>query len=153
MRITIGKSGSENAYSLVEVVVASGVAGIMFAALLGGLSSGFNSVQLDRENSRASQILLEKTELLRLYNWNQITGADTNVYLPTTFTAPFYPDTNNGGFTYAGTVTVTNATMSASYTNDMRSVTIALRWTSNKIAHYRSMTTLVSRYGLQNYIY
>ena len=53
MRITVGKSGSQSAYSLVEVVVAAGVAGIMFAALLGGLTTGFSSVQLDRENSRA----------------------------------------------------------------------------------------------------
>ncbi len=151
--LTQRKLKLEAAYSLVEVLVASAVAGIMFAAFMGGLSTGFTSVQLDRENSRAAQILLEKTELLRLYNWNQVTGSDANTYIPTTFTAPFYPDAANGGFTYNGTVTITNASISASYSNDLRSVTIALTWTSAKIFHSRSMTTYISRYGLQNYIY
>jgi hypothetical protein len=134
-------------------MVAAAVAGIMFAACMAGFSSGFGGVQFDRENSRAVQILLEKMELLRLYNWDQITGADTNTYVPGTFTAPFYPAGANGGFIYNGTVTITNAGITQSYSNDMRTITVALTWTSGRQTHYRSMSTFVSQYGLQNYVY
>jgi len=130
------------------------VAGIMFAACMAGFSSGFSGVQADRENSRAVQILLEKMELIRLYNWAQVTRADTNTYLPATFTAPFFPaGANDGGFSYNGTVSITNATISSSYSNYLRTVTVTVTWTSGKVTHSRSMSTFVSQYGLQNYIY
>ena len=134
-------------------MVALGVLGFMFAACMAGFSWGFGGVQLDRENSRAGQILLEKMELLRLYNWSQVTGADTNTYVPTNFTAPFYPITGNGGFLYNGTVAITNSGITQTYSNDIRTITVALTWTSGRVRHYRSMSTFVSQYGLQNYIY
>ena len=133
--------------------MASGVGGILVAVALAGFYGGFAAIQLDRENSRATQILLEKTELLRLYNWNQITGGDTNVYVPTNFTAPFYPNSSNGVFTYTGTVSIAGCAIGTSYSNDMRTVTITLMWKSRTLIRARSMSTLVSRYGLQNYIY
>jgi prepilin-type N-terminal cleavage/methylation domain-containing protein len=141
------------AFTLVEVMVASALAGIMFSALMAGFTMSFQTIQVDRENSRATQIMLEKTEVLRLYNWDQITGADTNTYIPTSFTAPFYPGGNNGGFTYAGTVVITNVPIASTYSNNLRAVTMNLTWTSGKAARSRSMTTWVSRYGLQNYLY
>jgi len=144
---------SEDAFTLVEVCVASCLAGIMIASMLAGFSMTFQSIQLDRENSRATQIMLEKTELLRLYNWDQITGADTNTFVPTNFTAPFYPDTNSGGFVYSGTVVITNVPIASTYSNDMRMVTITLNWASGHATRTRSMATWVSRYGLQNYLY
>jgi hypothetical protein len=135
--------------------MAAALAGIMFMTAIAGFSNAFSTLQLDRENSRATQILLEKTEMLRVYNWDQITGNDTNTYIPTTFTVPFYPGTNdsNGGFNYSGTVVITNLVTTASYSNDLRTVTITLTWTSGKAPRSRTMTTYVSQYGLQNTIY
>jgi type II secretory pathway pseudopilin PulG len=142
------------AFTMIEVMMASGLAGVFFLAFMGGFSATFKGVQIDRENSRAAQILLEKTELIRLYNWDQVTGNDTNTTIPTSFTAPFYPDTNNGGFTYTGTVVIsTNSPVTETYSNDIRCVTITLTWTSGAVARSRTMSTFVSRYGLQNYIY
>ena|SRR6266498_5225041 len=146
-------SARQRAFTLVEVLVASALIGIMFLAFMGGFSASFQNVQLDRENSRAAQILLEKTELVRLYNWDQIVGNDTNTFIPTNFTASFYPDTNNGGFTYSGTVAVTNAPIAETYTNDMRYITITVNWKSGKVQRSRTMSSYISRYGLQNYIY
>jgi prepilin-type N-terminal cleavage/methylation domain-containing protein len=143
----------QSAFTLVEVMVASALAGIMFSALLAGFTMAFQTIELDRENSRATQIMLEKTEVLRLYNWDRLTGTDTNTYIPTNFSAPFYPSGNNGGFTYAGTVVITNVPIASTYSNSLKAVTINLTWTSGKAARSRSMTTWVSRYGLQNYIY
>jgi prepilin-type N-terminal cleavage/methylation domain-containing protein len=140
-------------FTLIEVMVASALVGIIFTALLAGFTMSFQSIQVDRENSRATQIMIEKTEVIRLYNWDQITGADTNTFVPTTFTAPYYPDNNNGGFSYDGRVAITNVPISSTYSNDLRSVTITLNWVSGKAPRTRSMTTWVSKYGLQNYIY
>jgi prepilin-type N-terminal cleavage/methylation domain-containing protein len=146
-------SRPQSAFTLVEVVVASALAAILFVSAIAGFSSAFGTLQLDRENSRATQILLEKTEMLRLYNWDQITGNDTNTFVPTTFSAPFYPDATDGGFNYAGTAIITNAPISATYKDDLRMVTISLTWTSGLAVRSRAMTTYVSHYGLQNYIY
>jgi prepilin-type N-terminal cleavage/methylation domain-containing protein len=147
---------AQSAFSLVEVMVASALAGLMFMAGMTAFTSSFRIVGLDRENSRAMQILLEKTELVRLYNWDQITGNDTNTFIPATFTAPFSTATNNVGFNYWGTVLITNAPITETYSNDLREVIITLTWTSinsESMLHSRSMTTFVSQYGLQNYLY
>jgi prepilin-type N-terminal cleavage/methylation domain-containing protein len=146
---------SRAGFTLVEVIVASFLVGIMFLAFMGGFSASFQNVQIDREYSRATQILLEKTELLRLYDWDQVVGNDPNVFIPLNFTSPFYPTTNggNGGFNYSGSVTITNAPISESYSNDMRYVSISLTWTSGGVQRSRTMNSYVSRYGLQNYIY
>lgn len=143
----------QSAFTLVEVMVASTLIGIMVLAFMGSFSTCFQNIQLDRENSRAAQILLEKTELLRLYNWDQIVGNDTNTVVPATFSMPFYPDNNNGGFTYTGTVLITNAPVTETYSNDMRFVTISLTWKSGNVQRTRTMSSYVSKYGLQNYIY
>src|SRR5438445_4585852 len=140
------KRGRPDAFTLAEVVIASGLAGIMFMAGMSGFSSGFNGVKLDREESRATQILLEKTEMLRLYNWDQITGNDSTTYVPTNFTAPFYPATNSSvGFTYTGAVSLAAAPMSSSYSNDIKLATIKLTWHSGNVLRSRSMMTYVSR--------
>jgi prepilin-type N-terminal cleavage/methylation domain-containing protein len=145
--------GEEHGFTLVEVMVASALIGIMFLAFMAGFSTSFQGVQLDRENSRATQILLEKTELLRLYDWDQITGSDPSIYIPTNFIASFYPDTNNGGFSYSGTVVIANVPIAENYSNDMRQVILTVTWTSGRTTRSRTMSTFVSKYGLQNYIY
>jgi prepilin-type N-terminal cleavage/methylation domain-containing protein len=144
---------AQGGFTLVEVIMAAALAGIMFLTAIAGFSNAFSNLQLDRENSRATQILLEKTEMLRIYNWDQIIGRDATTYIPTTFTAPFYPDNSNGGFIYNGTVAITNLVTTASYSNDLRTITITLTWTSGKASRSRSMTTYVSQYGLANYMY
>jgi len=142
------------AFTLVQVMVAVALAGIMFVSPYAAIASAFNTVRSNRENLRATQVLLEITEMLRLYTWDQIIGNDTNTYVPATFTAPYYPDSRSGGFDYNGTVITTNAPLGiGTYSTNMRSVTIGLTWISGNTLRTRSMTTLVSRYGLQNYIF
>lgn len=141
---------------MIEVLMASAVAGIMFMIGMTAFSSTFRVVEANRENSRAMQILLEKTELLRLYNWDQLTGADASTYIPTTFSAPYCPGTNNTGFTYWGTVLITNVPITETYSNDLREIIVTVTWSSassGNTLRTRSMTTFVSRYGLQNYLY
>jgi hypothetical protein len=151
--VTSARRAGKNAFTLVEVMMASAVAGLMCVSVLASVTSAFTYLRLDRENSRASQILVEKMEVIRLYTWAQITGQDTNTFVPSTFTAPFYPDSNNGGFLYQGYTSISNAPLTENYNIDMRLVTLTLTWKSFNIAHSNTISTYVSRYGVQNYIY
>ena len=119
------------AFTLTEVLVGVAVSGIMFAAVLVCITNGFASVASNRENSRATQILLEKMEMIRLYNWNQITGNDPNTCVPPSFTASLYPNSADTGPRYAGTVRITSAPITETYASDLRLVKIDLTWTSS----------------------
>ena len=140
------------AFSLVEVMVAMGVLGILILSLYAAIAWGFATMRLARENIRATQVMIEKTETIRLYNWEEVT---TNGFLPRSFSVPYYPvgQSNGSGLIYYGTLTVTNAALGNSYDSDMRRVIITLNWTNAHLPRTRTITTLVSRYGLQNYIY
>ena len=135
---------------MIEVLVATAIVGIVFVSLIGGFTWGFTLVRLARENVRAAQILQEKTETLRLYNWDQI---NTPGFIPTNFTAAFDPTSPSTGVIYTGTVVVTDAPVTESYSNTLRQVIVEVGWTAGKINRNRRMSTFVSRYGLQNYIY
>jgi len=145
------------AYTLVEVVMAVFILAIMTISLYGGFSAGFAVVQLARENLRATQIILQKMETVRLYNWSQV--LNTNNYLKPTFTN-YYDPANKSGTLYRGFVTTTTPGLSGvTYSNDMRRLTVTLFWTNyqhgstNLIVRSRQMQTYIARYGMQNYLY
>ncbi|MBI4663684.1 MAG: hypothetical protein HY735_33195 [Verrucomicrobia bacterium] len=132
-------------------MVAVGISGIMFVSLYAGLSSGFAVAQLARENLRAGQILQEKMETIRLYTWQQI---NTSGFIPTNFVAPFYASTQaTSGLVYTGRVTIAQAPVSEVYSNDLKMVQVEVDWVSARTPRKREMSTFVSQYGLQNYIY
>jgi prepilin-type N-terminal cleavage/methylation domain-containing protein len=146
----------QSGFTLIEVMITVMVIGIMILGLYGGISFAFNEVKMVRENERATQILQERMEMVRLLNWDQV--ANMPGYIPTTFTVPFSATTNggvvsDGGLTYTGAVTVSTPVIVETYANDLKMITIKLNWTSGKIARQRQMTTLVSQYGLQRYVY
>lgn len=144
---------SARAFSLVEVLIAVGIVGVIFFSLYSAISSGFAIIQVSRENLRATQVLQEKMEVIRLYRWDQV---NSNGFVPTSFVEPFYATniaTNTTGLLYYGTLVVTNAPVTEVYSNDLRLISATVTWTSNNKQRERSMSTLVSRYGLQNYIY
>jgi type II secretory pathway pseudopilin PulG len=139
--------------TLVEVMVALSVLGFMVISLYAGFSSGFAVLRVARENLRATQVLAERMEVVRLIKWDDVKLG----FIPQTFTAPFYPtdptNTAAGGFVYTGTVTITNFPGSESYAPDLQVVQINLTWPSGNITRSREMITYVSKYGLQNYLY
>src|SRR6266699_5886632 len=71
-----------SSFTLAEVMVAVLVMSIVVVSLYTGVSSGFALVKLAREDLRATQIMLQRVETLRLYTWSQ-------------FTDPTYFSTNN----------------------------------------------------------
>src|SRR5438876_7965672 len=145
-----GKRG-QIAYSIIEVLVGAGIFGLGFVSLLAGMSSAFSFTQLAREDLRATQIMLERMETIRLYNWDQINGSNGFV-IPTIFTNAYYPPglSTSSGIYYTGQVSILPANLDpASYTDAMRSVKVSLQWKSGNVLRVRSMSTLVGSNGIQ----
>jgi len=143
------------AFSLVETTVGLGILGMVAGAMLTGLVTAFFSVQLARENLRATQIMLDKVETLRLYDWYQLTNnVGTNAFTQTNFVSSYYPyDTNKPGLTYTGTLEFSVPAVRSSYSNNLRQVKVTLKWKTGNLNRTRSFTTFVARDGLQNYVY
>ncbi|NJN05943.1 MAG: hypothetical protein HC814_05610 [Rhodobacteraceae bacterium] len=129
-----------------------GIIGFLFLALYGAFSSGFSMIQLARENLRATQVLMEKMETIRVYNWDQVTTANF-IPLPR-FTNYYFPAATNAadqGVAYVGKVSLAAASVPSAYSNDMRQLTVEISWNSKGQPRTRSMSTFVSKYGIQNY--
>src|SRR5690349_6325210 len=136
--------------ALLEVVIAMAIVGVIVVAVYGAITSGMTSLRMARENLRATQILVEKSETLRLYTWDQL---NTN-FLPARFVAPYDVNTTStNGVVYIGTITLSRPSIGTSYTNDLRLVTIRVDWKTGRINRSRELSTYVCRSGLQNYVY
>jgi len=146
-------STNQSGATLVEVVIAATVLAIMIAGVLNSFGYGFMASQLARENQRATQIMLEKVETLRLDSWDQVRS---NVFIPAAFSEAYDPQSSVGyqGVVYTGTVQVTGVPFTTSYSSNMRQIYVSLNWTTRgRIPHSRSITTFVAKDGLQNYVY
>jgi type II secretory pathway pseudopilin PulG len=151
LKINLAKNlGSQAGFSMVEVAVSMGIMGTVVGAVLSGFSSGMFTMQMARENLRATQIMLERMETIRLYSWDQI---NTPGFISTNFTAKYDPQSVNSGLTYTGSLAIANAPVSSTYSNDMKQFTVTVNWTTGKLQRTRQFTTYISRYGLQDYIY
>ncbi len=142
-------------YTLMEVVVSVLVVATLATGFYGGLTSGFMMTESTREDLRATQIMTQKLEALRLCTWSELSSFSfQESYDPTA-------GTNQGtGTFYAGRVVVgpaTNIPSNLSYSDKMRQVTVTVSWTNGicgkPLVHTRQAQTLVARYGLQNYIW
>jgi len=148
------------AYTLAEVMIAVFIVSVMMVSLYAGFWSGFALAKMSRENLRATQILVQKLEAVRIYSWSQITNS---TFLKTNFTDYYNPSgTNNStaGATYKGIVTVSTPTnLPSTYNSKMRQISLTVYWTNylqattNVIVRSRTMQTLYARYGMQDYLY
>src|ERR1043166_2228912 len=120
-------SHKQNGHTLVEVMVASTLLAFMVISLYAGISSGFAVIRVARENLRATQILQERMEVLRLIKWSDVAPG----FIPTTFVASYSatdPVTAPAGdLTYTGTVNITNAPVAdTTYADSLRMIQIDL---------------------------
>ena len=150
---------ADHGFSLLDAIFAMAVSGLMFLALYAGLGFGFRIIRMARENTRATQIMLEKMETIRLYTWTQI---NSNGFIPTNrFAVPYYAVGNtNNSLMYTGRISIANVAISdgsggtASYSGDMKKVTIQLDWCPmGSTNRTRSMSTYITRNGMQSYVY
>ena len=150
---TASSRKSQAGGTLVEVVIATVILAVMGAGIISSINYGMFMMKLARENARATQIMLEKLESIRLYNWSEVI---TPGYVPATFTDVYDPQGSAGhqGATFNGSMTVSNCPLANTYATNMRQFTVTLQWTTdNRINHTRSISTYVSRDGMQNYVY
>ncbi len=149
-------SHATDAVTLIEVVMASAVIATLGAGIISSINYGLFAMRITRENQRATQVMLERLESIRLYNWDQVTNAG---FVPTSFTEAYDPSapTNAQGIIYYGTMTVDSPVFSSaspSYAPMMRQFTVTLQWTNAGILpHTRTFTTYVAKDGMQNYVY
>ena len=115
------------AFTTVEALIASGILAVSVISFYGSVSFGFGLLRSIREEVRATQILQERLELIRLYNWKQL---NTSSFVPTSFTASLKPGNTN--VFYHGEVSISGAPISESYTNYLRQVTVTISWEANK---------------------
>jgi prepilin-type N-terminal cleavage/methylation domain-containing protein len=145
------KTLRRRAYTLTEVLVSVGVIGVLFVSLYLAFSVAFTVIRVARENLRATQILVQREETVRLYTWSQLQDP---TYFKTNFVDSYAPL----GITYYGAITLAKPVNmgTPSYLADMRTMTLTVRWTNNigrPLPHVRQMETQVARYGLQNYVF
>jgi prepilin-type N-terminal cleavage/methylation domain-containing protein len=147
-------------YTLVEVLIAVVITAITASVLFVGFDNGFALLRTTREDMRATQILLQKTEAVRLMAWQDLTNADSVRNFQENF-SPSGTATTNSGTLYYGTMSTlgaaTNISNSVSYKGNIYLVTITLNWTnyigSKPVAHSRQMQTLWALNGMHNYFY
>ena len=149
------------AFSLVEASVGMAIFGIGFVALHGGLTSSCGTVQAARDNLQATQIMSEKLDTIRLYGWDKITNSG---YIPVSFTKVYTAKgewtspigtnaTVPSGVVYTGTLSINPAGITETYSNDLRLVSVSLAWKTGMRQRTAKMSTFVSRFGLQQYVY
>lgn len=143
------------AFSIMEVTLGLGIVGMATAALFSAFTSGFFTMRMARENIRATQIMLEKVETIRLYSWQQITNTG---FIPNTFTNKYDPvsQIGDGGLVYRGTLNITPVNAienNADYTDSMRLITVRVNWQTGSLRRTREFKSYVSRFGMQDYIY
>ncbi len=151
----------ERGYTFAEVLVSAAILGFVSTSVYGAFSAGYCLIQSTREDLRATQIMVQKTEAIRLLTWSQ-TGDTTNYLKPTFFEVydPLGAKTNSGGAKYTGYVQAgipAAGDLPEAYRTNMRTVTVSVYWTNysgtKTIVQKREMETRVSRNGMQNYIW
>jgi len=149
------RNSSRAAFTVADVAVAVLVLGTIGSAFCLAISSGFSMLQTTREDLRATQILMQKIEAVRLCTWSEL----TNFSFQESYD-PLSGPNRSAGASYFGTVAIGPATSipsTVSYAPNICQVTVNLNWTNYNhdvaIPHNRQMQTQVARYGLQSYIW
>ncbi len=154
MRLQFRKSATTgtSAYTLAEILICVLIINIGAAGLMGCFKYAFFVTRLFRENQRATQVMLERAEAIRLCSWDQVRA---NGFIPPTFTDYFDPTAANGssGVVYSGTVAIVSFPYNTSYKDNMRQLTLTVQWTSDSIKRARTNVTYIAKDGIQNYVY
>jgi len=153
MRIQINK-GLSSGFTFVESLVAIVAGAVMLTALYSSFTFGYGAVKLAREDLRATQILLERLEQLRLTSFSSLQSGTYKDYFD-----PSGTNNGSGGAVYTITL-ITNAPTSTDmpvqpvfYMNKMRKITATATWTNANQVRTRSLQTYASQNGIQSYVY
>ena len=135
-------------FTLVEGLVSTMIVGIALVSIFAGITASFDRVRAARQSFRATQIMLEKMEAIRIMTWEQL---NSNGFVPRTFTAPYVTGTTNG-LGFSGTCAIISATnVNAAYAADLRQINLTLKanWGTRRTWN---MSSYYGRNGMQTYI-
>ena len=138
------------AFTLVEVLFSVVIVGVLVVTMYTALASSIPMVRATQENERVTQIMSEKLDAIRLYNWTQITNL--NYFLPTNFLVGAEALNTNSTAYYTGTISVAEAPIAEDYRSNLLQITVQVDWVSGSRPQSRTMRTYVAQYGLQSYI-
>jgi prepilin-type N-terminal cleavage/methylation domain-containing protein len=151
-----GSSRHREGFTLLEILLAVVIAAIAASALFVGFDSGFGLLRTTREDLRATQILMQRTEAVRLLTWTNAPGPFQEYYYSNsigTNVGPLYI----GTFDTQGDPTNIPNDGTVSYRANLHLVTITLKWTNytgpTAVPHSRVMQTLSAQNGIQSYVY
>lgn len=136
---------------MIEVLVASAIVGVLVVALYAALGSSIPMVRSIQQTEHVTQILSEKMDMIRLYNWTQVTNVGSPM-LPSKFIVGVEPSDPTSMPFYTGTISVVQAPLTESYRSNLMQVIVRVDWVSNGRPQNQSMMTYVAKYGLQSYI-
>jgi hypothetical protein len=126
----------------------------MLPTLYTGLASAFSAVQATRENLRATQIIVQRMESVRLAPYKTIQDPAAYPATSTEYYSPSGKPSGKGGSAYTVTYNWAPgpASLPPSYRANMLLVTVTASWNSGHVQHTRSMQSYVARYGIQRYV-
>jgi hypothetical protein len=124
------------------------IVGVLVITLYGALASSVTLVRACQGNERVTQILSDKMDTVRLYNWTQM----TNGFVLTNFVLGIDPLDSASRPYYTGTIAIVQAPIPEIYKTNLLQVTVTVDWVSDSRPQTRSMSTYVAKYGLQTYI-
>jgi len=142
-------------FTLVESVMAIGLASIMFIALHACFAAGFSMVGVTREDLRATQIIIQRMERVRLCTFDQLKNSSLNPPSTIEYYDPANQGKGQGGVAY--TVTFASSippagSLAEAYRTNMLLINVGASWNSGNIKRSRSMQTYVSKDGMQAYV-
>ena len=140
----------KRAFTIVEVLMSICIIGIVAAGLMGCFTFSLFAIRMARENQRATQIILERTEAIRCFSWDTLsnvpTAPVTDYYNPATTNPPVYTVTTKlSPFAPSGTL--------PSYAANMQQLTITVSWKTGNIDRCRTNITYIAKDGIQNYVF
>jgi prepilin-type N-terminal cleavage/methylation domain-containing protein len=139
------RSGSQkdNGFTLVEVIVASLVLGLVFISSIATMTYGYKLLENARFNTLASQVIQSEIETLRLRNWSQISALPAKEAITITKTMA---DAGFNRFTGWRAISSIRA--------NTKAIVVAVQWTaSSGRVHSRRYTTYMTKDGLNDYYY
>ncbi len=146
----------EAGYTLAQVLVAAATIGFLAGLLYGVVGPGLGIIRCAGQNLRATQILMQRAESLRLFTAREV--CDPSKYHQPLFVAPHDPGlgtSQQDGVQYAGYVSADG--LSSTQNIHMRPVTLTLYWTNycgtKPIVHMRQVPTRLARNGMPKYIW
>jgi prepilin-type N-terminal cleavage/methylation domain-containing protein len=151
------RGASASGFTLIETIVATLIAAIMLPASYACFGAGFSMMKGTRENLRATQVIVQRMEAIRLAAYKALpdpAAFPTNV---TEYYSPSGQNNGSGGTAYTvtyncGPVPSPAGGIPVNLRTNMVMITVTAAWNSGKVRHSTSMQSYVAKYGVQRYV-